>query len=47
MAGARVGLAVGGVSCLVAAVFGMVALRYVGNRRATIIAFPREDRLAA
>jgi MFS family permease len=47
MAGARVGLAVGGVSCLVAAVFGLVALRYVGNRRATIIAFPREDRLAA
>jgi MFS family permease len=47
MAGARVGLAVGGVSCLVAAVFGLVALRYVRNRRATIIAFPREDRLAA
>ncbi len=47
MAGARVGLAVGGVSCLVAAAFGLVALRHVRNRRATIIAFPREDRLAA
>ena len=47
MAGARVGLAVGGVSCLVAAVLGLVALRHVRNRRATIIAFPREDRLAA
>ena len=47
VAGARVGLAVGGVSCLVAAVFGLVALRYVRNRRATVIAFPREDRLAA
>jgi MFS family permease len=47
MAGARVGLAVGGVACLIAAVFGLVALRHVRNRRATIIAFPCEERLAA
>jgi MFS family permease len=47
MEGARVGLAVGGVSCLVAAVFGVIAMRHVRERRATVIAFPREDRLAA
>jgi MFS family permease len=47
MAGARVGLAVGGASCLVAGLFGLIAIRHVRNRRATVIAFPREDRLAA
>jgi MFS family permease len=47
MEGARVGLAVGGASCLVAAVFGLIAIRHVRTRRATLIPFPREDRLAA
>jgi MFS family permease len=47
MEGARVGLAVGGASCLVAAVFGLIAMRHVRTRRATVIPFPREDRLAA
>jgi MFS family permease len=47
MEGARVGLAVGGVSCLVAAMFGLIAMRHVRDRRATIIAFPLEDKLAA
>jgi MFS family permease len=47
MEGARVGLAVGGASCLGAAVFGLIAMRHVRTRRATVIPFPREDRLAA
>jgi MFS family permease len=47
MEGARVGLAVGGVSCLVAALFGLLAMRHVRGRRAAIIAFPCEDPLAA
>lgn len=47
MEGARVGLAVGGVSCLVAATFGLIAIRHVRSRRATIIDFPCEHRLAA
>ena len=47
MEGARVGLAVGGVSCLVAALFGLIAMRRVRDHRAAIIAFPCEDRLAA
>jgi MFS family permease len=47
MEGARVGLAVGGVSCLVAGLFGVIAMRHVRDRRATIIAFPCEQRVAA
>ena len=47
MEGARVGLALGGVSCLVAALFGLIAMRRVRDHRAVIIAFPCEDRLAA
>jgi len=47
-AGARIGLAVGGMACLVAAAFGLIAFRRLQRRRTPQEALPpAEDLLAA